>query len=400
MATRKPTKRTPARATRSAAHSRTRKPAVRAAKPVSRQTARKTAARRTVRAASARATPPARRRGARRRDPNRYDPAAVEPKWQRRWEQSGLYRVDLNDTSKPKFYFLTMYPYPSGDLHIGHWYAMSPSDAAARYRRMKGYNVFFPMGFDAFGLPAENAAIKRGVHPYKWTIKNIERMRKQLRTMGTMFDWEKEVVTCDPNYYRWNQWFFLQFFKRGLAYKKMAPVDWCPKDQTVLAREQVVGDKRVCERCGTPVIKRDLEQWFFRITAYADELLDFSRMEWPERVRTMQTNWIGHAPGYAVRSDVHRAGAGASAGREVDNAGIQARRRCLRGGGAPHGGHRSRSGRQGEDRAVHRRVRRPPAVRHTGADLHRRLRADHLRHRRDHGRAGTRRARLGVRQEV
>ncbi|MBI5880399.1 MAG: leucine--tRNA ligase [Chloroflexi bacterium] len=231
---------------------------------------------------------------------NRYDPAAIEAKWQQQWDRSGLYHTDLNDTSKPKFYFLTMLPYPSGDLHIGHWYAMSPSDAGARYRRMKGYNVLFPMGFDAFGLPAENAAIKRGIHPYKWTLKNIERMRKQLRTMGAMFDWSKEIVACMPEYYRWNQWFFLQFYKRGLVYKKMSPVDWCPKDQTVLAREQVWGEDRHCERCGTPVVKRDLEQWFLRITDYADELLDFSKIQWPERVQAMQTNWIGRSEGAEI----------------------------------------------------------------------------------------------------
>src|SRR5438128_530450 len=216
----------------------------------------------------------------------RYRPQEIEKKWQERWEAEGLYRTDMYSAT-PKHYFLTMLPYTSGDLHVGHWYAMAPSDAAARYRRMKGYNVFFPMGFDAFGLPAENAAIKRGIHPYTWTMKNIENMRRQMRTMGTMFDWSREVVTCLPDYYRWNQWFFLQFFKAGLAYKRMAPVDWCPKDQTVLAREQVIGPERRCERCDTPVIKKDLEQWFFRITQYADELLDLSKIQWPERVRSM-----------------------------------------------------------------------------------------------------------------
>ncbi len=232
---------------------------------------------------------------------NRYDASVIEPKWQARWAADRLYETDLNDNSKRKFYFLTMYPYPSGDLHIGHWYAIAPSDAGARYRRMNGFNVLFPMGFDAFGLPAENAAIRHGIHPYKWTMSNIETMRRQMRSMGAMFDWTKEVVTCLPEFYKWNQWFFLQFFKAGLAYKKMAPVDWCPKDQTVLAREQVVGEERVCERCGTPVIKRDLEQWFFRITKYVDELLDFSKMQWPERVQTLQTNWIGRSEGAEIQ---------------------------------------------------------------------------------------------------
>ncbi len=162
---------------------------------------------------------------------------------------------------------------------------MTPSDARARYLRMRGYNVMFPIGFDAFGLPAENAAIQRNIHPKKWTYANIEHMRKQLRTMGAMWDWEREAVSCDPEYYRWTQWFFVQFFKHGLAYKKMAAVDWCPHCNTTLAREQVWGDDRHCERCETPVIKKDLEQWFFRITNYADELLDFAGIDWPERVQ-------------------------------------------------------------------------------------------------------------------
>jgi leucyl-tRNA synthetase len=195
---------------------------------------------------------------------------------------------------------MTMYPYPSGDLHVGHWYPMAPSDARARWLRMQGYNVLFPMGFDAFGLPAENAAIKRGIHPKEWTYANIERMRTQLRSMGAMFDWERECVTCDPEYYQWTEWFFLKLYEAGLAYKQKAPVDFCPHCNTTLAREQVWGEDRHCERCGTPVIKKDLDQWFFKITAYADELLDFSKMEWPERVTTMQRNWIGRSEGAEV----------------------------------------------------------------------------------------------------
>ena len=228
-----------------------------------------------------------------------YDPQAIEAKWQARWEADGLYHM-REDPSRPKFYFVTMYPYPSGDLHLGHWYAMTPSDAKARYLRMRGYNVLFPIGFDAFGLPAENAAIQHGIHPYTWTMGNIERMRGQLRSMGAMFDWSREVVTCRPEYYTWNQWFFLKFYDAGLAYRALAAVDWCPHDNTTLAREQVVGPDRVCERCGTPVIKKDLEQWFFRITRYADELLDFSEMAWPERVQTLQRNWIGRSEGAEV----------------------------------------------------------------------------------------------------
>jgi leucyl-tRNA synthetase len=226
----------------------------------------------------------------------RYDAQAIERTWQARWEGDRLYHAADGDP-RPKWYFLTMYPYPSGDLHIGHWYAMAPSDAAARYRRMQGYNVMFPIGFDAFGLPAENAAIQHGIHPSTWTMENIERMRRQLRSMGAMWDWEREIVTCDPGYYRWNQWFFLKMYERGLAYRALAPVDWCPRDNTTLAREQVVGENRVCERCGTPVIKRNLEQWFLKITTYAEELLDFSGLDWPERVRVAQRNWIGRSEG-------------------------------------------------------------------------------------------------------
>ncbi|HNN12694.1 MAG TPA: leucine--tRNA ligase, partial [Anaerolineales bacterium] len=193
-----------------------------------------------------------------------------------------------------------MLPYPSGDLHIGHWYAMTPSDARARYMRMKGYNVLFPMGFDAFGLPAENAAIKSGIHPMVRTRENIVRMRKQLRSMGAMFDWEREAVSCEPEYYKWTEWFFIQLYKHGLAYRKMSPVDFCPNCNTTLAREQVWGDDRHCERCGTPVIKKDLDQWFFKATQYADELLNFDGIDWPQTVKTLQTNWIDRSEGASV----------------------------------------------------------------------------------------------------
>lgn len=232
-------------------------------------------------------------------EPEVYNPALIEPKWQERWDRSGLNNADV-DQSQPKHYALTMLPYPSGELHIGHWYAMAPSDARARFMRMQGYNVLFPMGFDAFGLPAENAAIKRGIHPQKWTYANIDRMRRQLKTMGTMFDWRREAISSDPQYYRWTQWFFTQLYKHGLAYRKMSPVDWCPNCNTTLAREQVWGEDRHCERCGTPVIRKDLEQWFFRTTHYAEELLDFSDLDWPERVQSLQTNWIGRSEGAMV----------------------------------------------------------------------------------------------------
>jgi leucyl-tRNA synthetase len=228
-----------------------------------------------------------------------YNPAEIESKWQERWEQAGLYHADI-DPSRKKHYALTMLPYPSGDMHIGHWYAMTPSDARARFMRMRGYNVMFPMGFDSFGLPAENAAIKHRIHPKEWTYANIERMRNQLKSMGAMFDWRRESVSSDPEYYRWSQWFFTQLHQNNLAYRKMSPVDWCPNCNTTLAREQVWGEDRHCERCGTPVIKKDLEQWFFRTTQYAEELLDFSHTDWPERVRLLQTNWIGRSEGASV----------------------------------------------------------------------------------------------------
>ena len=230
----------------------------------------------------------------------RYEPTEIEPRWQARWEELGMHKTDLDDTSKPKYYVLTMYDYPSGDLHIGHWFVKTPTDAIARFRRMKGYNVFFPVGFDAFGLPAENAAARMGVHPREWTLKNIDNMRRQLRSMGASWDWSSEVVTCEPDYYRWNQWFFLKFFERGLAYRRMAPVDWCPTDQVVLAREQVIGPNRVCWRDGTPVVKRDMEQWFFRTTAYADELLTYPDADFTESIRAMQTNWIGRSDGAEI----------------------------------------------------------------------------------------------------
>ena len=229
---------------------------------------------------------------------DRYNPQAIESKWQGRWEADGLYRTDLGDASS-KFYYLTMLPYTSGDLHIGHWYSYIGPDIQARYRRMQGQNVFFPIGFDAFGLPAENAAIRQGIHPHKWTYDNIDRMRGQFRSMGAMFDWSKEAITSDPEYYRWNQWFFLKLFEKGLAYRALAPTNWCPSCQTVLANEQVLADG-TCERCHTAVTHRDLEQWFLRITNYADELLDFSGLQWPERVITMQRNWIGRSEGVEI----------------------------------------------------------------------------------------------------
>jgi leucyl-tRNA synthetase len=228
----------------------------------------------------------------------RYDPVSIEPRWQARWDELGLYKTNLADT-RNRYYLLTMFAYPSGDLHIGHWYIKTPTDAIARYQRMHGKNVFLPIGFDAFGLPAENAAIKNKVNPRAWTMKNIENMRRQLRSMGATFDWDSEVITADPEYYRWNQWFFLQFLKAGLAYRQKSLVDWCPNDGT-LAREQVEGADRRCWRCGAKVEKRELAQWYLRVTKYADELLDFSEIDFPDPIKAMQTNWIGRSEGAEI----------------------------------------------------------------------------------------------------
>ncbi len=226
-----------------------------------------------------------------------YKPQAIEKKWQERWAEDKLYQVS-EDSPRPKWYALTMFPYTSGDLHIGHWYAMAPSDVNARFKRMQGYNVLHPMGFDAFGLPAENAAIKRGIHPFVWTMQNVDNMRRQLKSMGAIYDWDREVNTCLPDYYKWTQWFFLKLYEHGLAYRGKAQVNWCPQCQTVLANEQVVDG--FCERCGAAVIKRDLEQWFFRITKYADELMEFDGIDWPERIKTMQRNWVGKSSGTEI----------------------------------------------------------------------------------------------------
>ncbi len=227
------------------------------------------------------------------------DVKATERKWQLRWEKAKLNHFD-EKSEKPKFYVLEMFSYPSGaKLHIGHWYNYGPADSYARFKRMKGYNVFQPMGFDAFGLPAENYAIKTGVHPKDSTEQNIETMEKQLRAMGAMFDWSAEVKTCEENYYKWTQWMFLQLYKNGLAYRKEAPVNWCPSCQTVLANEQVT--EGVCERCGSVVIRKNLTQWFFKITEYAEELLSgLDTLDWPEKTKNMQRNWIGKSTGCEI----------------------------------------------------------------------------------------------------
>ena len=232
----------------------------------------------------------------------RYDPAELEPRWQALWDvDASLYAVDDLESGKPKFYCLEMLPYPSGQLHIGHVRNYAIGDALARYMWMRGHNVLHPMGWDAFGLPAENAAIKNDMPPREWTLSNIAAMKKQFRRLGMGFDWTAEVTTCLPDYYRWNQWFFLKMYERGLAYRKKSRVNWCPLCQTVLANEQVIGG--YCWRHEEQLVEqRELTQWFFRITAYADELLDgLSGMEgWPEKVRTMQANWIGRSEGTLV----------------------------------------------------------------------------------------------------
>jgi leucyl-tRNA synthetase len=244
---------------------------------------------------------------------DKYNPLEIEKKWQDKWAEAGIYQVK-EDPSKPKYYALTMFPYTSGDLHIGHWYAMAPADVRARFKRMQGFNVLHPMGFDSFGLPAENAAIKRSIHPFTWTMQNIANMRKQLKTMGSTYDWSREVITCLPEYYKWTQWFFLKMYEHGLAYRAMAPVNWCPSCQTVLANEQVVGEDATCERCDTPVVHKYLEQWFFRITKYADELAQHEGLNWPERIKTMQHNWVGRSEGAEIVFPLEKS---APAGKEI-----------------------------------------------------------------------------------
>jgi leucyl-tRNA synthetase len=229
----------------------------------------------------------------------RYPHAEIETKWQEFWKEKQVYKTDFSQKDK-KLYHLNMFIYPSGaKLHTGHWYHYGPSDSWARYKRLKGFNVFEPMGYDAFGLPAENYAIQTGIHPQDSTIKNIKDIKEQLKRIGCMYDWQAELMTCAPEYYKWNQWLFLQLYKKGLAYRKKAPVNWCPKDQTVLANEQVHDGK--CERCGTEVIQRNLSQWFFRITDYAEELLQgLGTINWPDKTKLMQRNWIGKSIGAEV----------------------------------------------------------------------------------------------------
>ncbi len=228
-----------------------------------------------------------------------YNHKDIEKKWQDKWQSDGIYSVSDRAEGKKNFYQLVEFSYPSGNLHVGHWYAFSVPDIFARYKRMQGFNVLYPMGFDAFGLPAENAAIKLGADPKVWTYEQMEKMRVQLRTMGASFPWDREVVSCDPEYYKWTQWMFNQFLKNDLVYRAITKVNWCPKDQTILANEQVSDGK--CERCGTEVVQRDQPQWMLRITKYADRLVDdLDALDWPDNIKESQKNWIGRSEGSEI----------------------------------------------------------------------------------------------------
>lgn len=237
----------------------------------------------------------------------RYAPHEIEKKWQKIWQENNSFKTELN-RQRPEYYVLEMFPYPSGNLHMGHVRNYSIGDVVARFKAMQGYNVLHPMGWDAFGMPAENAAIKHGIHPAKWTWENIANMRRQQQELGLSYDWDREVATCHPDYYKWTQWLFLLFYKRGLAYKKKAAVNWCEECNTVLANEQVIDGH--CWRCDSPVVKKELEQWFFKITDYADRLLaDLSELKgWPDRVKIMQDNWIGRSEGAEFSFDVPEIG--------------------------------------------------------------------------------------------
>ena len=230
---------------------------------------------------------------------NDYSHRKVEKKWQRIWEKIGIYNTPNTKKGKKKLYHLVMFPYPSGEIHVGHWYNFAPGDVYARLKRMQGFNVMSPIGFDAFGLPAENAAIKHNIHPKKWTYENIKRMRAQLKSIGACYDWSREVITCDAEYYKWTQWMFLEFFKKGLAYRAKVPANWCPSCKTILANEQIVENK--CERCDSVVTQKELEQWLFKTTDYAEALLaDLQDLDWPEATVTMQKNWIGKSEGFEI----------------------------------------------------------------------------------------------------
>jgi hypothetical protein len=345
----------------------------------------------------------------------RYDAQRIEQKWTERWlNDPALYAAEPNST-KPKYYVLEMLPYPSGALHMGHVRNYAIGDALARYMWMNGYNVLHPMGWDSFGLPAENAAIKNNTPPREWTLQNITAMKVQMKRLGFAYDWSREVTTCLPEYYRWNQWFFLKLYEKGMAYRKKSKVNWCPKCATVLANEQVVGGN--CWRHeDTPVEQRELEQWFLKITKYADELLqDLDKLSgWPEKVRIMQQrrhprglrprrngrpgrlddHGLHHPRGHDLRRDL-----GATCAAASDCLGHDcARREATRSGGRVdrRATPRERSGRYRRDREawrLHRTLRQKPLQRRSRSRLGRQLHSDGLRHRRHHERACSRRAR-------
>ena len=233
----------------------------------------------------------------------KYNPTKIEKKWQKYWETNKLYEAGDFSAGKKNYMLLVEFPYPSGDLHTGHWYAFAVPDIYGRYLKMNGYNVSYPIGFDAFGLPAENAAIKNNVHPRDWTKKNMRTMTKQLKSMGAMFDWSRQVSTIEPGYYKWTQWIFLQLYKAGLAYRAKTAVNWCPQDKTVLANEQVIDGK--CDRCGSTVEQKELSQWMFKITSFADRLIDdMNDLDWPESTKKAQENWIGRSEGAKIKFPV------------------------------------------------------------------------------------------------
>ena len=353
-----------------------------------------------------------------------YDPRDIQDKWQARWAEIDPFRAsDAPDDPRERFYLVDMFPYPSGDLHMGHAEAYAIGDAMARYWFLRGKNVLHPIGWDAFGLPAENAAIRNNTHPADWTYRNIETQAASFRRYAISFDWSRRLATCDPEYYRWNQWLFLRFYERGLAYRKGGYVNWCPKDQTVLANEQVVNGR--CERCGTEVVRRVLTQWYFKITEYADRLLaDAEALEgnWPDRVLTMQRNWIGRSTGadvdfvvegrdepvtvYTTRPDTLYGAtfmvvaADSRAGRGAVHRRAARRVRGVPGAGAQADRHRAAVDRPGEDRRLPGRARGQPGERRADPDVGGRLRAARLRHRRDHGGARARPARPGLRPQV
>ena len=355
-----------------------------------------------------------------------YHPQELDKKWQQRWARRRAFEV-TEDPSRPKFYCLEMFAYPSGHAHVGHVRNYIIGDIVARVKRMQGFNVLHPFGWDAFGLPAENAAIKNGIHPETWTLDNIAHMKGQLQRLGISYAWEREIATCLPDTTSWNQWLFLRMFERGLAYRRRSTVNWCPSCQTVLANEQVVDGG--CWRCGTPVEQRELEQWFFRITAYADELLDAPTglPQWPEKVLTMQRNWIGRSEGARVRFPLrgrrpatrdrglhhpHRHHLGATfVLLAPEHPLVAAVRRANRDDPARVSRRRSRgsarriaparvTGEVEKEGFFTGRYAHQSVHRRAGADLGGELRARRVRHRRRDGRAGARSARLRVRPQV